>query len=314
VNGKLTAGRHGRVICVGHAALDRVYSVESWPAASAKIAARAFAESGGGMAANAAVAIARLGGETEFWGPTGADGVAELIRAQLACEHVDVDNLRGFPGKSSSHSAVLVDARGERLVVGHRGSALQATAEWLPLARIEGAGALLADVRWPEGAAAALRAARRAGIAAILDGEIAEAGVLEELVGSADHAIYSERGLASYCEGEPADGLRKALNAGARVAAVTCGEAGVLWIEADAPQHLRHCPAFPVLAVDTLAAGDVFHGAYALAISERQTTEQAIRFGAAAAAIKCSRPGGRQGAPTREEVELLLAACPQRRT
>lgn len=309
----LSARQHGRVICVGHAALDRVYSVESWPAASAKIAARAFAESGGGMAANAAVAIARLRGEVEFWGPTGADGVAEVIRAQLAHEHVDVDNLRGFQGRSSSHSAVLVDARGERLVVGHRGSALQATAEWLPLARIKAAGALLADVRWPAGAAAALQAARKDGVAAILDGEVAEGGVLEELVGSADHAMYSELGLAAYCEGEPADGLRKALNAGARVAAVTRGAAGVFWIEAGAPQHLRHCPAFPVVAVDTLAAGDVFHGAYALAISEGQTVEQAIRFGAAAAAIKCSRPGGRQGAPMREEVELLLAANPQGR-
>jgi sulfofructose kinase len=310
VTDKLSAARHGRVICVGHAALDRVYSVESWPAASAKIAARAFAESGGGMAANAAVAIARLGGEAEFWGPTGADGVAEIIRTQLARENVDVDNLRGFQGESSSHSAVLVDARGERLVVGHRGSALQATAEWLPLARIKAAGALLADVRWPAGAATALQAARRAGIATILDGEIAETDVLEKFVGSADHAVYSELGLAAYCEGEPADGLRKALSAGARVAAVTCGEAGVLWIEADTPQHLRHCRAFPVLAVDTLAAGDVFHGAYALAISEGQTIEQAIRFGAAAAAIKCSRPGGRQGAPTRDEVERLITLNP----
>lgn len=295
---------------MGHAALDRVYAVESWPAASAKIAARTFAESGGGMAANAAVAIARLGGRAQFWGPTGADGVAEVIRAQLAGENVDVENLRGFQGRTSSHSAVLVDALGERLVVGYRGSALQETAEWLPLAGIAAAGALLADVRWPAGATSALQAARRAGIAAILDGEVAEAAVLEALVGDADHVIFSERGLATYCEGEPADGLRKALGAGARVAAVTCGEAGVLWIDAAAPQRLRHCPAFPVPVVDTLAAGDVFHGAYALAISEGQTIEQAIRFGAAAAAIKCTRPGGRQGAPTREEVERLFSLNP----
>lgn len=302
------------MICVGHAALDRVYAVESWPAASAKIAAQAFAESGGGMAANAAVAIARLGGMAQFWGPTGADGVAEVIRTQLAGENVDIENLRGFQGRTSSHSAVLVDVLGERLVVGYRGSALQETAEWLPLAGIAAAGALLADVRWPAGASAALRAARRNGIAAILDGEVAEAAVLEALVGDADHVIFSERGLSTYCEGEPADGLRKALGAGARVGAVTCGEAGVLWIDATAPQRLRHCPAFPVPVVDTLAAGDVFHGAYALAISEGQTIEQAIRFGAAAAAIKCTRPGGRQGAPTREEVERLLAAGLQRCT
>ncbi len=66
-----------KVICVGHSALDRVFTVEAWPDASAKVAARAYTEiGGGGMAANASVAIARLGGEVQFWGPAGADGVA----------------------------------------------------------------------------------------------------------------------------------------------------------------------------------------------------------------------------------------------
>ena len=85
------------------------------------------------MAANAAVAIARLGGEAVFWGPTGDDDIAALIHAQLVADGVDADHLRRFEGCTSSHSAVLVDERGERLVVGLRGGALQAPAEWLPL-------------------------------------------------------------------------------------------------------------------------------------------------------------------------------------
>ena len=202
---------------------------------------------------------------------------------------------------------MIVDARGERLVVGFRGSALQAPADWLPLDQIGGAGSLLADVRWPEGAGLALHAARKAGIPAILDAEIAPVEILETLVRAADHVVFSQRGLETYAGNDGESGLRRVLANGGRVAAVTQGDAGVLWIESIAPREVRRCPAFPVDSVDTLGAGDVFHGAYALALAQGQAPADAIRFGAAAAAIKCSRHGGRSGAPDRQEVDALLA-------
>jgi sulfofructose kinase len=67
-------------------------------------------------------------------------------------------------------------------------------------------------------------------------------------------------------------------------------------------------PAPAITAVDTLAAGDVWHGAFAVALGEGQDIEAGARFANAAAAIKCTRIGGRQGAPSRAEVEALLAA------
>jgi sulfofructose kinase len=63
-----------------------------------------------------------------------------------------------------------------------------------------------------------------------------------------------------------------------------------------------------VVAVDTLAAGDVFHGAFALALAEAAPIPRAIAFANAAAALKCRSFGGRLGAPTRAEVEAALAA------
>jgi len=295
------------LICVGHAALDRVFTVESWPSGSAKIVASRFEECGGGMAANAAVAIARLGGAAVLWGPLGSDPVADTIRAQLRADGVDVDCLHSFPGLTSSTSAVLVDARGERLVVGFRGSALTAPADWLPLDAIARSHAVLADVRWPQGAAAALTAARRAGIPAILDAEVADASVLDQLVPLAEHAVFSARGLAAYEPGGAEAGLRRAVAAGVRAAVVTQGEAGAMWIDAAAPAQVHHLPAFAVAVVDTLAAGDIFHGAYAFAIAKRIALPDALRFAAAAAALKCSRSGGRTGAPTGDEVQALLA-------
>ena len=70
---------------------------------------------------------------------------------------------------------------------------------------------------------------------------------------------------------------------------------------------LNTSPAFPVHTVDTLGAGDVFHGAFALAITEKQELRQALRFASAAAALKCTRFGGAFAAPQRAEVEELLS-------
>jgi sulfofructose kinase len=69
----------------------------------------------------------------------------------------------------------------------------------------------------------------------------------------------------------------------------------------------RRVPVFPIRAVDTLGAGDALHGGFALALAEGLGEAEALRFGAAAAGIKCTRIGGSAGAPTRVEVEALLA-------
>jgi sulfofructose kinase len=296
-----------QIICVGHSALDRIFTVTAWPHTSAKIVATGYAETGGGMAANAAVAVARLGGTAEFWGPVGEDGIADVMREQLLAEAVDARGLRRFAGLQSSTSAILIDARGERLVVGYRGTALQAPAEWLELDRIAGAGALLADVRWPQGSMAALRAARSAGIPSVLDGDTAEHAVLVSLAKESDYVLFSEAGLASFSgTGEIEAGLRQALTLGARLALVTQGEHGVHWIDAAGAKGLQHLPAYRVTAIDTLAAGDVFHAAFALELALGKQPREALGFASAAAAIKCTRPGGRSGCPSREEVERFL--------
>jgi sulfofructose kinase len=84
---------------------------------------------------------------------------------------------------------------------------------------------------------------------------------------------------------------------------VTVGESGVLFLEEG---RVAAVPAFAVDAVDTLAAGDAWHGAFALALAEGRDERAAIRFASAAAAIKCTRFGGRAGLPSRAEVDAFL--------
>lgn len=295
-----------RIICVGHTAFDRVFQVERIAEPPAKIAAKAYFELGGGMAANAAVALAHLGADAHFWGPAGDDAVADAMAEDFTRHGVNASGMRRIGGRTSSHSVILVDGRGERLIVGMRGDVLQDPGDWLPLATLPEAGAILADVRWPVGSTRALRAARAAGVPSVLDGDTGERDALRRLVAEVDYAVFSEPGFTCFTDAEPLAGLREALAAGARAAVVTRGERGCQWVSANAPDQLRHTPAFAARAVDTTGAGDAFHGAFALCIAEGRALAEAIDFASATAAIKVTRLGSRS-MPTRSEVEALLA-------
>ena len=131
-----------RIICVGHAALDRIYRIEAFPPQPTKVRALEHVESGGGMAANAAVAIARLGGKAELWSRIGDDGAGSAIRAGLKAERVDVRYMQGFDGARSSTSAIIVDGKGERLIVGQRDAGMPSGTSWLPLERVREAAQL----------------------------------------------------------------------------------------------------------------------------------------------------------------------------
>jgi sulfofructose kinase len=293
-----------RILCLGMSALDAIYRVPSIPVRPTKVLATDFAESGGGMAANASVAVARLGGQAHYWGRVGNDQLGARILAELLAEGVAVDGVRQISGCVSPSAAILVAAVGERLVCAYNDPRLPGDASWLNLDTVPGFDAVLADVRWPEGAAAVLDAARNAGRPAVLDGDVGPTDSLIDLAARATHAIFSEPGLAQINgAGEPGANLARIAAGLPGVVGVTLGEDGFLWREAGTE---RRVPAYRIVAVDTLAAGDVWHGAFTLALGEGREIEAASRFANAAAAIKCSRFGGRQGAPKRSEVFDLL--------
>lgn len=295
----IVKGPTPRVICLGLTALDATWTVEQLPATGGKTRASSYEERGGGMAATAAVAAARLGAATQFWGRAGNDAAGTAMRDELAACGVDVQHVRLFEGARSSVSCVIVDGRGERTIVNFRGAGQPVDPSWLPLGEVAQADAVLADPRWPEGASALFGAARRSGVPSVLDGDVAEAAVFDALLPQVDYAVFSEHGLASYV-GAATDrldierGLRFARERGCRVAAVTLGERGLAWHEG---ATLHRLPAFAVQAVDTSGAGDVFHGALVFALGARWDIRAAFRFSAAVAALKCTGRGGRAGVP-----------------
>ncbi len=287
-----------RVICLGLSALDQIWRVPAFfSGGSQKIRSLEYATMGGGMAATAAVTVARLGGRAAFWGRGGEDAAGLEMRQALAGQGVDVAQFRLFAEGHSSVSGILVDSSGERQIVNFRGQ-FPEEADWLQLAEVASASSVLADPRWPTGAVALFKAARARGIPTILDADVADPDVFEALLPLTDHAIFSEPALSGFAGSIDDAALAKIAEFGCAVAAVTRGADGVTWLQNGVVHRL---PAYAVSTVDTTGAGDVFHGAYAFAIGAGLEAADAMSFAAAAAALKCTRPGGRAGIPTLED-------------
>jgi sulfofructose kinase len=295
------------VLCVGHAVQDFVFTVPALPDRGAKFRATRFETVGGGPAATAAVAIARLGGRAVLAARVGDDAAADMIVAELTAFGVDCTHVRRCGDCASSVSAVVVDAHGERMIVNYLDTALPGDASWLPAPADVGARGVLADTRWPEGALAALRTARAAGLPAVLDADrpVPPDGAL---LRAATHVAFSTDALADFSG--IADPARAILDVARGMPGWCCVTAGGDGVYAVTRGELRHYPAFGVPVVDTLGAGDVWHGAFALALVEGHDEAAAVRMASAAAALKVQRTGGRAGAPTRVELEGFLAARP----
>lgn len=294
-----------RIICVGHAALDRIYRIEAFPAVPTKVRALEHIESGGGMAANAAVAIARLGGKAELWSRTGDDSAGAAIRAGLKADRVDVRYVQSYEGARSSTSAIIVDDNGERLIVGQRDAGMPSGTSWLPLERVKEADAVLGDLRWLEGLRAVFARARKDGVPTVLDGDLGAREALTGVLPLADYAIFSAPALREFLpNGSDEQRLARVLDLGVLHAGVTLGAEGYLWREREAQGRV---PAFPVTVTDTTGAGDAFHGAFALMVAEERPAGEAARIATAVAGLKCTRLGSRAGLPTRSELDAFLA-------
>jgi sulfofructose kinase len=296
------------ILCTGIAVLDEVFRVKEVPIADTKVEASAFITIGGGCAANAAVAIVRLGGVASLaaplGGPEGEDAIGDRVIAGLRREGVDCGGCVRVSGARTSVSAIFLNARGERTIATYRDTRLDGIVPADPETLVLGADAVLFDNRFPDFVTPICRAARRRGIPVLMDADKATTDS-HPLFSAATHVIFSGECLrATARTNDLAAGLLHMTRFTDAFLAVTNGPNPVLWHDA---KTIRQVPVFAIDAVDTLGAGDVFHGAFALALVEQQGSQDAMRFAAAAAGLKCSRFGGSTVAPRRAEVEALLA-------
>jgi sulfofructose kinase len=297
------------VACVGIATMDHVFRVDALPTADGKYSASGYLAVGGGVAANAAVTVARLGGLASFIGCVGDDAAGDQLLDEFAALDVGAESVQRVENRSTPTSVALIDSAGGRVLVNHLAPDFFDRADPAVARCVDHAAVVLVDCRWPAGAVEALDAARGLGLAAVVDVDrpvdADPATDTGRILSSATHLVYSRDALlATMGEGDIPAALAAAQRRSAAWIGVTDGERGTSWLEDGAIEHL---PAFRVRVVDTLGAGDVFHGAFALALAEGCAERDAVRFASAAAAVKCTLAGGRAGIPDRAMVDALLA-------
>jgi sulfofructose kinase len=265
------------VVCVGLATLDSIYALPRHPAAGDRVVATELAVAGGGPAATAAVALARLGVHVAFVGAVGDDATGAAIREGLETEGVDISEVAVVRGARSPQSSILVTGA-ERTIVHYPGTA---AVEPSPAAveRMRAADWVHADH--------AGYAVVPSGVRLSLDGGNRIPGLDLSKV-----ALYAP--TAESIDVDPRQ-------AAAELVVVTRGAQGcTAYTQAgdvvDAP-----AAAFAGL-VSTLGAGDVFHGALLAALVREQPLAEALAFANRAAALSCRALDGRSAIPTVEEV------------
>ncbi len=260
---------------------------------------------GGGPAATAAVAAARLGVSAAFCGTVGDDDPGKKIRRDFASEKVDVRNLLTRIGRNSPIAYCWIDQpTGKRSVAWTRGDLEEMTPEEVDLDLIRHAKMLHIDGHQPRAALAAAHEARQCGVLVNFDAGTLRDGV-PELLNETDLLIASERFARQYTgEADLKKALVKLAAIGATVTGVTMGEAGSMVIDRG---KIIFCPAFKIQPVDTTGAGDVYHAAFGVRYLETHDLLECMRFASAVSALKCLQLGGRAGIPTRPEVDRFLA-------
>jgi len=305
-----------RILCIGMPVRDLTFRIEELPERGFKVNASHFEEICGGNALNAAIGIVRLGGRASICGPMGdvREASAKYIFEKLAHEGIDTKHIMHMQGLVTPISNIMIDPSGERTIVTFRDPELCKV--HLPDAEelLEDCHAILTENRCAEFCTDLCAEARRRGIPVIVDVD-RTMSLREGLLTASSHLVFSSEALQSTASvRDDAEALKKIAKFTPSFVAGTRGAQGTLWL--DEQHKLRETPAFPVHTVDTLGAGDVFHGAFALAITESQDIPSALRFASAAAALKCTRFGGAFAAPRRAEVEQFLshgqAASPAR--
>lgn len=299
------------VLVVGDAGLDITLVVDHRPGADEKVHALRELRHAGGVAANTAVGLARLGSLPWLVAALGDDPFGELVQGDLVAAGLDQALVRRLPGESTYYSVSLVDAAGEKALVVVPSGRLYPTAEQLP-------ATLSAGARWLHTvpydvslAAAWTDLARAAGVPISIDLEPATMATgidsLRPVLQDADTVMVNRRAVER--SGLREAGLMSRLSVwGVRNVLRTAGSSGVvLWQGGCAA--LSVTPP-PVDVVDTTGAGDALAAGYIHARLADQRVGEAVRYGCIAGALSCAALGAQAALPDAATVAALWRRGP----
>ena len=295
------------VLCVGHAACDVSFFVDHYPQENTKCETHECLEDCGGPAANAAWLLSSWELRVGFAGLVGDDVHGKRTRDEFTAVCTDVSLLEMRPGHATPLSMILINRQnGSRTIINRKlnGASLSMdTAKLLPLKpRV-----LLFDGHELEASLTAIQAFPEA--ISILDagswreGTAALAGQVNYLAASERFAVQATGVTSLQSEAERRQCLARLREQFATKTIVTLGERGLMYDDGGGFNQLS---AFPADAVDTTAAGDIFHGAFAYAIAAKMPLREALRFSSMAASLSVCKAGGRSSIPTLKKVNDAL--------
>jgi ribokinase len=299
------------IVVFGSINMDLTTYVPHLPRPGETLRGESFITVPGGKGANQAVAAARLGGTVSLVGRVGADDFGRDHLRTMEGEGVDTSGVLVDQDHSTGLAVISVDSLGENAIIVISGANMAIEARDVhrcePL--LEGASVLLLQLEVPLPAVfAALRAARERGVRTVLDPAPAtplpeEIFPLIDVITPNEIEVDPLVGFPATEEGAPARAAERLRALGVGSAVIKLGGRGA-FLDGEGAQTL--VPAFPVNPIDTVAAGDAFNGALAVALDEGLRLKQAVVWGAAAGALATTRQGALPSLPHREDLERML--------
>jgi len=301
------------ILVVGSSNTDMIVTMGRIPRPGETILGGKFVTAAGGKCANQAVGAARAGGRVTFVARLGSDmfgeqALAGFVRDDINVDHVlrDYNSPSGvaliFVGKDGENSIAVASGANARLSIADVRKASKAIAS---------ASVLVMQLETPLATVqAAAEIAARNGVRVILNPAPAQPlpGKLLKLVSIITPNETEAELLTGIKVRRVSDMTKAAANLrrrGVKTVIITLGAGGAFVADASGAQLVA---GFPVKAVDTTAAGDIFNGALAVALGENQPLPQAVRFANAAAALSVTRLGAQPSAPRRQEIDKFLKA------
>jgi ribokinase len=303
----------GNIVVVGSSNTDMILQMEHIPRPGETILGGRFSMAAGGKGANQAVAAARAGGQVTFLARVGRDMFGRQAIEGFRRDGIDVRHVIEDEEAPSGVALIFVAASGENSIGVASGANLRLSpADVERVAEmIASADVLVMQLETPletVRAAAQIAAAHHVPVvlnpapAQPLDNQLLR--LITVLTPNESEAeLLTGLRVADETTASQAAGQLRAKGVGQVI--VTLGARGAL---VSAAEFTGHVPAFAVKPVDTTAAGDVFNGALAVAMSEGESLEQSVRFASAAAALSVTRLGAQPSAPRREEIESMLVS------
>lgn len=313
-----------RVVVLGSSNTDMTVHLPRLPSPGETLLGGSFLSGIGGKGANQAVAASRAGAEVIFLTAVGDDRFGHQALEHYRRERIDIAHVLVVPDSPSGVALIFVNEAGENMIGVAPGanSELDPTAiDRLPEAVFTGGGVLLAGLEVPlETVARAVQRAHRGGMQVIFNPApapaIADVRFLDSEILRFVNVLTPNqvevRTLAHLANWEDREWAWRASenlrSRGVGAVIITNGKDGCLVVARETPhgssQSIR---AFPVVAVDTVGAGDAFNGALATALAEGRPLLESAVWASAAAAIAVTQPGAQSALARRDAIDQLAA-------